>query len=235
MSPYSDKYKSIQQVPVVTGATAWTCPHSGEIFILVLNESFWKGEKLYHTIFNLKQMRNHRIDVQDNPLMQNPMGITRPEEDVTVPLYMSGTIVCSDTSSPTQKQFYYCPQIVLTYPHDWDPCYIRFPKGSHSKEEEDLFAVIAEIYIDVLRSKVHDTEIEPGLRYIVHDSSFITTRLVSQVRIADAKFPNATRITDLEEDVFESQSQDIPSHRTFTSKERHSGVKSSDLSKRWQR
>ena len=35
--PYSDEYKSIQHVPVVTGATSWTCPHSGENFIIVFN------------------------------------------------------------------------------------------------------------------------------------------------------------------------------------------------------
>ena len=39
VSPYSDNYESIQQVPVVTGATAWTYTHSGEKFILVFNEA----------------------------------------------------------------------------------------------------------------------------------------------------------------------------------------------------
>ena len=37
VSPYSDKYESIKHVPVVTGATSWTCPHSRETFILVFN------------------------------------------------------------------------------------------------------------------------------------------------------------------------------------------------------
>ena len=43
VSPYSDEYESIQKVPVVTGTTAWTCPHYGETFILVFNESLWMG------------------------------------------------------------------------------------------------------------------------------------------------------------------------------------------------
>ena len=38
VSPYSDKYDPIQRVPVVTGATACTFPHSGETIILFLNE-----------------------------------------------------------------------------------------------------------------------------------------------------------------------------------------------------
>ena len=39
VSPYSDNYESIQQVPVVTGATAWTYTHSREKFLLVFNEA----------------------------------------------------------------------------------------------------------------------------------------------------------------------------------------------------
>ena len=55
------------------------------------------GEKLDHTIVNPNQMRQNRIDIQYNPCMQNQMGITCPEEDRTVRLYMSGTIVCAGT------------------------------------------------------------------------------------------------------------------------------------------
>ena len=72
-----------------------------------------------------------------------------------------------------------------------------------------------------MQSKLNDTEIDPGLHDTVHDPYFIATRLVSQVRIADAKVTDATRITDLEDDVFEGRRQDVRSHRNFTSKERH--------------
>ena len=88
VSPYSDEYKSIQHVLVLTRATASTCPHSSENIVLVLNEALWIGEKLDHTFVNTNQMRHQRIDVQDHPFIKKPMGITWPEEEVTVPLYM---------------------------------------------------------------------------------------------------------------------------------------------------
>ena len=53
------------------------------------------------------------------------------------------------------------------------------------------------------------------------------------MRITNAKVPDATRITNLQEDVFEGQHQYLPSHRTFTFKERHSDVNPYDLSERW--
>ena len=64
----------------------------------------------------------------------------------------------------------------------------------------------------------------------MHNLFFITIRLVSQVIITDAKLTDATRINDLYEDVFEGRLQDIPFHRNFLSKERHSDVNTSDLS-----
>ena len=54
------------------------------------------------------------------------------------------------------------------------------------------------------------------------------------MRISDAKVLYATRITNLEEDVFEGRIQDVTSHRIFTSKEKHLDVKPSDLRERWQ-
>ena len=50
-----------------------------------------------------------------------------------------------------------------------------FPKVSQSKDEEDLFAGIAEICVDALRSRVHETDIEPGLQNTVHNPSSIAT------------------------------------------------------------
>ena len=97
-------------------------------------------------------------------------------------------------------------QIVLTSPHDWNTHLVCFPKGSHSEEEEEVFAGIAEIQVNALRSKVHVTEIYPGLHNNVHKPSFVTTILVSQVIIYDSKVPYATRITNIEEDVFEGRS-----------------------------
>ena len=166
-------------------------------------------------------MRQHRIDVQDNPCMKNPMGITCHEEDVTISFYMSGTIVCSNTLSLTQQQLENCPQIVLTSPYNLYPHSDIFPKGSHSEEEEYLSDGIAKIRIYALRSKVHETKIETELRDTIYELSLIATILVSQVIIANAKVSDATRITDLDEGVFEVQRQGIPSHRTFTSKDRH--------------
>ena len=147
-------------------------------------------------------MRHHCIDVQYNTCMHKTMVTNCPQGGVTILIYMSGTIICADTSSSTQKQLEYFPKIILTYQHYQDPHSVCFPKGSRSREDEYLFAGISEICIDALGSKVHETEIESGLNNTVYYLSSIVTRLVSQVIISNAKVPDSTRITDTEEEVF---------------------------------
>ena len=102
--PYSNEYESIQHIPVVTGATAWTFPHSEEKIILVFNKALSMGNKLEHTLVNSNQMHHRHINLQDNPCMHNPMGITCPQEDVTITLYIAGTFFGANTSSPTKHK-----------------------------------------------------------------------------------------------------------------------------------
>ena len=50
--PYTDTYDGITGVPIVTGATAWTSPETGETFVLVVPESLWMPEKMPHSLIN---------------------------------------------------------------------------------------------------------------------------------------------------------------------------------------
>ena len=52
VSPYTETYESIKNVPVVSGATLWTNKTDGQEFILVFNEALWMGDQLGHTLVN---------------------------------------------------------------------------------------------------------------------------------------------------------------------------------------
>ena len=47
VSPYREDYESIKNVPIVTAATAWQSPITGQTYILVLNEAIWMCIDLY--------------------------------------------------------------------------------------------------------------------------------------------------------------------------------------------
>ena len=116
VSPYSSQYEAVQNVPVVTQATVWTNAADGTAYLLIFHESLWMGNKLDHTLVNPNQLRAYGISVQDNPFDTKPHSITT--DDVSVELYLEGTIICGDTWTPTESELSQLPLLILTSPHD---------------------------------------------------------------------------------------------------------------------
>ena len=56
VTPYTDEYDAITDVPVVRGATFWTDEHTNEEYILVFNEALWMGDTLTHSLINPNQL-----------------------------------------------------------------------------------------------------------------------------------------------------------------------------------
>ena len=52
VSPYSDEYAPVSDVPIVKAATAWQSPHTGQTYILIFNEALWMGDSLDHSLIN---------------------------------------------------------------------------------------------------------------------------------------------------------------------------------------
>lgn len=73
--PYDDSYEPITNVPIVSGATAYT-NDEGETFILVINEDLYYGDKLDHSLINPNQVRHNHIHYWDNPYdKERPLSI----------------------------------------------------------------------------------------------------------------------------------------------------------------
>ena len=41
VTPYRDDYQPVQNIPIVSAATAWQSPTTGQTYILVFNEALW--------------------------------------------------------------------------------------------------------------------------------------------------------------------------------------------------
>ena len=118
VSPYTDEYDAITDVPVVRGATLWTDQHTNEEYILAFNEALWMGDTLTHSLINPNQLCAFGTLVQDNPYHTDPLGITPPPYDLEIPLRTAGTIIYADTRAPMQAELatlpfiVHCPHIV---------------------------------------------------------------------------------------------------------------------------
>ena len=64
--PYDSNYAPMQNVPIVSGATAYDDP-DGTTYILVFHESLYDGKTLGHSLINPNQLRHNGVDFWDNP------------------------------------------------------------------------------------------------------------------------------------------------------------------------
>ena len=212
VSPYSDTYKSIKGVPIVTGATAWTCQFSGTTYILVFNEALWMGEVLDHSLINPNQLRQFGITVQDNPFQGEEMHIATEDASVFIPLASSGTTIHMQTRTPTDQELQECQHIELTSKAPWNPHEVCFPEPTRLVEEGRMASKIGKLRIDNLDSSWDHDDTRNDCQ--IYNMEGLVERLVSEIRV-------------------EETPSDVPTRRTFVSNERHSQVSPEELSDRW--
>jgi hypothetical protein len=56
VSPFSDSYEAIKDVPIATVATAWDDPATGEVIVLYIHEALYFGDKMSHTLLCPNQL-----------------------------------------------------------------------------------------------------------------------------------------------------------------------------------
>ena len=80
------------------------------MYILVINEGLWFGDKLKNSLINPNQLRYAGLSVQDNPFhASEPLAISH--DDGTVPLTLDGTTIFFQTLTPTQAELDNSPLI----------------------------------------------------------------------------------------------------------------------------
>ena len=205
VSPYSSEYKAVH-VPVVTGATVWTNTTGGMAYLLIFHESLWMGNKLDHTLVNPNQLWAYGVSIQDNRFDTKPLAITT--NDASVELYSVGTIICGDTWMPTESELGQLPRLILTSPHDWDPHNVCFPSFSGQTPDNTL-----------IESSHSILAVDTLLQHTIYNAMMVASLMSSHVQVAEVATSSAL--------------QDVPSARTFQTKEHQSTITSSDLSERW--
>ncbi len=137
VSPYNSLYGTERDVPIVTGATAYTDQATDQVYILVINEGIWIGEKLQNSLINPNQLQYAGVSVQDNPFHKSEP-LTLLHDDITIPLSLDGTNIFFPTTTPTQEQLDNSPHIELTFDTEWNPHAVQLA-AVQSAEAEDRF------------------------------------------------------------------------------------------------
>jgi hypothetical protein len=87
VSPFTEVYKSISNVPIVSGATAWTWQETGDTFVLVFHEALWMGDVMDHTLINPNQLHHYGIHIQETTHMVMLRCTCRPHQATYIFLF----------------------------------------------------------------------------------------------------------------------------------------------------
>jgi hypothetical protein len=195
VSPFSDKYTKMTDVPVATAATAWDDPETGQMTILIFNQGLWFGDKLKNSLINPNQCRMHGISLCDDPLdPDRALGFVDPFTETTVPMESGHSVVYFQSRAPTEAEIRSLTHVEMTNEERWDP--LRVGGRHRSREEEEHRKIIASVQIDQRTIRAKRPE-EPQLTYReaeydillascspVYSERTLIQRLVASVRIA---------------------------------------------------
>ena len=235
VSPYTDDYESITGVPIVKGATGYTCQTTGERWILVFNEALYMGAQIKHSLFNPNQLRHYGCEVNDNPYSGEMTSIISPNGELEIPMKFEGTTLKVTTWTPTPDDLKSYPHIVLSSPREWNPQEVRFPKPSQTAREE--FELRNTSAVRLIDDNWPSNFVEDNAN-CNFDIGHVTHRMISSVRIPDVK-EHIQRAEEKPMPVYDStmpvadDRQDVKLPRVFQTKGRHSDVTPEDLSERW--
>ncbi len=120
--PFNDSYSPIKSVPIVTAATAFDDPRSGETVILVVNQCLWFGTKMDHSLLCPNQVLSFGVQLCDDPYdPHREIGIVDPGSRLEVPFDVNNSMVGVLTRVPSHEEVQECRNIVLTDDAPWDP------------------------------------------------------------------------------------------------------------------
>ena len=108
---FSDDYKPIKGIPIGTCATAYDCPDSGRVYILLFGQALYFGDRMKASLICPNQIRAMGNTVADTPTMYDPTrqhGITLQDfesgDSFHIPLSMDGVISYVNTRIPTEDE-----------------------------------------------------------------------------------------------------------------------------------
>jgi len=112
--PYNDEYEPVEDVPIASVETAYTCPDTGETIILVGHQHLYFGDRLKHSLWNPNQLRHGGTRVFDCPKqfdIDSPFSV-RFENEVgdflDAPFKLNGVMPYLDVHHPMDEELADC-------------------------------------------------------------------------------------------------------------------------------
>ena len=107
VSPFSDEYEPMKDIPIDTCTTDWTDPETGRTYIIIFNQMLYFGDKLKNSLLCPNQIRDNGNAVEDTPRQwdqRSSHSVILVSEDrkeaIFMPPKLEGVISCLSTCKP---------------------------------------------------------------------------------------------------------------------------------------
>jgi len=127
VSGFSEQLETMENVPIVTAATAVDDPETGITTILIIGQAIFMGEKIKNTLLCPNQLRSFGLVVDDIPMHLAPPNkpsthsISSPENNFAIPLSMKGVFSYFPSCTHTAEELETCRHVHITDEFEWDP------------------------------------------------------------------------------------------------------------------
>ena len=207
---YDKSYKPITNVPIVTGATAYDNPTTGETYILLFNESLYYGTRMDHSLFNPNQIRKYGVPVWDNPFdKERPFSI-EVNDELQIPLITSGTKVYFRSRTPSKIELESCKKIEMTSNKPWNPSSVQLQEVNVHHINQD--PVIKQVTLGM------------DDRYLYCEDISTNDIMLNEIS------SSLTSLNNIVRNLYDQELEDIPRARTYVSNERHNKITADRLS-----
>ena len=224
---YDTSIKPIENVPIVSGATAYDDLSTGKTYILVFHKSLYYGERLDHSLINPNQVRAYGIPFWDNPYDNARSLSIDVDNNLHIPLRAVGTKVLFTTRIPTQHELNTCTHVCMTSSTLWNPADVSMVQATHQGGSEHPWKRQV-----VLADSIHHN-LPPTSEYIdpCADETLMDAIDPSLVNLGDELTSTQRRVMAQLGTIYDHT--DAPGRRTFVSDERHLKVTAQVLAERF--
>jgi hypothetical protein len=212
---YDTSIQPIENVPIVTAATAYDDVTTGDTTILVFNESLYYGERLDHSLINPNQIRSYGIPLWDNPFDPNHDLSIEVHADLAISLRAYGTKVGFTTRVPTPDELRDCQHIQMTSSSPWNPSDVVMVQATDQGGKRPWKRSCESFLANETRYEYLDPSSDEALLHEINP--FLAP--VEQHQLSQL------------ETVYEQI--DVPARRTFVSNERHAKVSAELVAERF--
>lgn len=220
--PYDSSYSPMLNVPIVTGATAWTDPVTNTTYILVFHESLYYGTKLNHSLINPNQLRHNGVEFWDNPFDPLRKLEIHVDRGPTIPLKFQGTKLIFSSRAPTDNELSTCEHVEMTSIHQWDPTTVHLASlTSESTKNTPLHHI-----------KISSISTSNPYSFASRDINGYADIECESAVLHDVD-PALIALKEIATEIVSPLTSEVPVRRSLVSRDRHQRTTAENLSELW--